>query len=88
MSDKRIVEVFTAGCDICDDVVRAVEEMACDCCDVRIQNTTDTAVARRAKELGVIRVPAVVIDSKLVGCCEGGVDLDILRATGLGQPLN
>ena len=88
MSDKRIVEVFTAGCAICDDVVRTVEEMACDCCDVRVQNTTDAAVARRAKELGVARVPAVAIDGKLVDCCAGGIDLDTLKAAGLGQQLN
>ena len=88
MPDKRVVEVFTAGCSICDDVVQTVEEMACDCCDVRIQNTRDTAVAHRAKELGVARVPAVVINGKLVDCCAGGIDTDTLKAAGLGQPLN
>ena len=88
MPDKRMVEVFTAGCSICDDAVRTVEEMACDCCDVRIQNTTDTVVAQRAKELGVARVPAVVIDGELVDCCVGGIDPEALKAAGLGQPLN
>ena len=44
--------------------------------------------ARRAKELGVARVPAVAIDGKLVDCCAGGIDLDTLKAAGLGQQLN
>jgi glutaredoxin 3 len=34
---------------------------------------------------GVHRVPAVVIDGKLAGCCQAGpVDAATLRAAGLG----
>jgi predicted DsbA family dithiol-disulfide isomerase len=43
------------------------------------------AVAERAKELGVRRVPSVVIDGKLAECCTGrGPDEATLRAAGLG----
>jgi hypothetical protein len=44
-------------------------------------------VAKRAKTLGIRTVPAVVIEGMLSSCCTGrGVDLDVLRAAGLGQP--
>lgn len=29
MSNKRQVEVFTAGCYVCDDVVKQVKALAC-----------------------------------------------------------
>jgi predicted thioredoxin/glutaredoxin len=48
----------------------------------------DTQVARRAKELGISSVPAVVIDGKLAACCAGrGVDIGVLKNAGLGQAL-
>lgn len=46
----------------------------------------DTEVAKRAKELGIHSVPAVVIDGQLASCCTGGViDEQGLLAAGLGQ---
>jgi len=43
-------------------------------------------VVRRAKELGIRKVPAVVIDGELAACCRGkGVDMDVLRSAGLGR---
>jgi predicted DsbA family dithiol-disulfide isomerase len=48
----------------------------------------DTNVVERARSLGIRSVPAVVIDGKLADCCSGrGVDVQVLRAAGLGQPL-
>ena len=33
---KRLVEVFTAGCPLCDETVKLVGELACDKCEVQI----------------------------------------------------
>jgi hypothetical protein len=45
-------------------------------------------VVRRAKELGVRSVPAVVIDGKLASCCsDRGVDIQVLKDAGLGKAL-
>ncbi len=45
----------------------------------------DPDVARRAAELGIRSVPAVVVDGKLAQCCAGGgVDEASLRAAGVG----
>ena len=88
MSDKRLVEVFTAGCGICEDTVKIVEEMACSCCDVKVLSTQEETSLERARELGVVRVPAIAINGQLLECCAKGIDTNALRSAGLGQPLN
>lgn len=86
MSDKRKVEVFSAGCPVCEDVIRLVKASACSSCDVTVLDTNDIQVAQRAKALGISRIPAVVIDGVMADCCAGGaVDLSILKAAGLGS---
>ena len=88
MSNRRKIEVFSAGCPACDGAVELVQELACPSCEVAVLDMHDETVARRAAELGVRSVPAVAIDGQLAGCCTGrGVDEATLRAAGLGQPL-
>ncbi|MBW8015733.1 MAG: thioredoxin family protein [Planctomycetes bacterium] len=88
MSAKRKIEVFSAGCPVCEQTVELVERIACDSCEVAILDMNDAEVARKAEEFGVKSVPAVVIDGKLAQCCEGqGPDEETLRAAGLGQPI-
>lgn len=82
---KRTIEVFSAGCACCDEALEAVRKISCERCDVRILDMRDPAVASRAKQLGVERVPAVVIDGQLADCCaRGKVDIEALRSMGLG----
>lgn len=86
MAAKRKIEIFSAGCGVCDDVVAQVKQAACDSCEVSVHPMGDAAVAQRAKALGIRSLPAVVIDGKLAGCCaERGVDLEVLRDLGLGR---
>ena len=88
MNNKRQVEVFSAGCPACTEAIELVESLACPSCEVRVLDMHDGEVASRAKELGIQRVPAVVIDGKLAGCCVGGgVDKAALQAAGLGVAL-
>lgn len=85
MATKRKIEVFSAGCGVCQDVVALVQRVACPSCDVSILDMNDPQVASRAKTLGIRSVPAVVIDGKLADCCAGrGPDEATLRAAGLG----
>lgn len=89
MSRKRVVEVFSAGCSVCEDTVKLVNRLACPSCDVSVLDMHDAAVATRAKGLGIQALPAVVIDGKLADCCTGrGPDEATLRAAGLGQALS
>jgi glutaredoxin len=88
MATKRKIEVFSAGCPACEETVQLVNRIACPCCEVSVLDMKDTAVAKRAKSLGVRSVPAVVIDGKLADCCVGrGPEEAALRAAGVGQAL-
>lgn len=85
---KRSIEIFSAGCGACDDVVRRVREIACDSCEVTVLDMYRPEVMARAHEIGVRSVPAVAVNGKLASCCAGrGVDEAALRAAGVGQPL-
>lgn len=89
MNGKRKVEIFSAGCDICEDFVRQVEREACPSCEVSVLDMNAPETAQRARELGVRSVPAVAIDGRLAECCAGrGPDLAVLREAGLGRPLD
>ena len=88
MTTKRKIEVFSAGCAACEDAIKIVKTAACPSCEVIVVDMNDINGAKRAKALGIRSVPAVVIDGKLAGCCEGrGIDEAILRIAGLGRPL-
>jgi glutaredoxin len=88
MTDKRKIEVFSAGCAVCNDTVKLVNSIACPSCDVTVLDMNVPDVAERAKTLGIRSVPAVVIDGKLADCCTGrGPDEATLKAAGVGQPL-
>ena len=89
MNEKRKVEVFSAGCPVCQDAVDLVQNLACPSCGVTVLDMNDPDVAHRANMLGIRSVPAVVVGGKLADCCAGrGVSEDALRAEGVGQPLS
>jgi len=85
-TNARTVEVFTAGCTLCDAVVATVRRLACDACDVRVLDMHEPSVAERAGALGVTGVPAVAVDGQLLDCCaHPGASESALRAAGVGQ---
>jgi len=89
MSEKRLIEVFSAGCPACEPTVEMVRRLACPSCDISVLDMHDPQAAVRAKQLGVSSVPAVAVNGVLAGCCAGrGPDEATLRAAGLGQPLS
>ncbi len=88
MDGKRKIEIFSAGCPVCLDMVEMIQQLACPSCDVKVLNINQPMVAKKAKKLGIRSVPAVLINGKLADCCEGrGPDKEVLMAAGLGQPL-
>ena len=87
MTTKRKIEIFSAGCSVCQETIEMVKQNVCQSCEITVLDMHDTHIADRAKKLGVHSVPAVVIDGKLADCCAGrGPDEAILKAAGLGQP--
>ena len=88
MTSKRKIEIFSAGCSVCDDTVRRVKAMACPSCEIEVVDTKGPGSADRMRALGIRTVPAVVIDGRLADCCSGrGPDEAVLKGAGLGQPL-
>lgn len=88
MSNKRKIEVFSAGCAICDEAVQTVNRIGCSSSEMEVLDMNKPEVARRAKALGISRVPAIVVDGKLLECCAAGpIDEQVLRAAGVGVPL-
>jgi len=88
MSTRRKIEIFSAGCPVCEETVELVNRVACPSCEVSVLDMKDLNVASRAKGLGIRSIPAVVIDGKLTDCCAGrGPDEATLRAAGVGQPV-
>jgi glutaredoxin 3 len=80
MLNKRRVEVFSAGCALCHEVIDAVRREAGSTSEVIVRDMLDARVLARAEKFGIRSVPAVVIDDKLASCCTGrGVDLQALR---------
>jgi len=84
---KRSIEVFSAGCALCADTAKKVEALACPSCEVVVLDMQEAATAQRARDLGIRTVPAVVVNGKLLDCCRGGVDEQVLRNAGVGSPI-
>lgn len=88
MATTRKIEVFSAGCAVCDDTVALINRIACPSCEIRILDMHQPEVSQQAKRYGIRSVPAVVVDGKLADCCAGrGPDEQQLRAAGIGTPL-
>lgn len=88
MASKRTIEIFSAGCAICEALVREVRAAACPSCEITVLEMGSDGVAERAATLGVRSLPTVAIDGRLAECCsERGPDLDALKQAGLGRPL-
>jgi len=87
MTEKRKIEIFSAGCSVCDEAVEQVKNIACSSCEITVLDMHDADVAERAEILGVKSVPAVAVDGVLADCCSGqGIDSEALKAAGVGSP--
>ena len=88
MATTRKIEVFSAGCAVCEDTITLINRIACPSCEVEILDMHQTEIAKKAKRYGIRSVPAVVVDGKLADCCAGrGPDETALRAAGIGTPI-
>ena len=85
---KRKVEIFSAGCPICQETIEFVNELACTSCEIIIHDMHEKNTQVRSKKLGIKSVPAVAINDVLADCCYGrGVDAKMLIRGGIGTSL-
>ena len=88
MATTRKIEVFSAGCAVCEDTIALINRIACPSCEVEILDMRQPEVAKKAQRYGIHSVPAVAVDGKLADCCAGrGPDENQLRAAGIGTAL-
>ncbi|HEY6242925.1 MAG TPA: thioredoxin family protein [Pyrinomonadaceae bacterium] len=88
MSEKRRIEIFSAGCPACEQAIDAIKEIACSSCEVQVLDMRDSDVAAKATSYGIKRVPSVVIDGRLADCCSvRGIVEGVLRQLGVGVPI-
>ncbi len=86
MTTKRKVEIFSAGCSVCQTAIDLVNRIACSSCEVMVRDMNDINIAKRARDLGIRTVPAIAINGQLASCCtSAGIDEAALRAAGVGQ---
>lgn len=87
---KRSIEVFTAGCPLCDSTVELVRELASANCDVQVWDLREGCATNecrgKAAQYGIHRVPAVIVDGELAECCQNQqpISREALLASGLG----
>jgi len=89
MKKMKKIEIFTAGCPVCEPVVGWVKEMASSDDQITIHNLAtqcETKICvKKAEEYGVERLPAIVVDGQLLGCCKNvGITKDDLLNAGIG----
>jgi glutaredoxin len=81
MNSKRTVEIFSAGCALCHEVIEVAKIEAGSSCQIIVRDMMDARVLARAEKFGIRSIPAVVIDGKLASCCTGrGVDIQTLKS--------
>lgn len=85
---KQKIEVFTAGCPVCEEQVQKIKDISCPSCEVEILNVnSDPSAFEKSKIYGIKSIPSVVIDGVLANCCSSrGIDMEVLKSMGLGIP--
>ncbi len=87
---KRHVEVFTAGCPICEESVNLIKSVACPSCEVQVYDLREGCSTNecrdKARRYGVTAVPAVAVNGVLLDCCRRtAITVSSLRDAGIGQ---
>lgn len=87
MSGKRKVEIFIAGCPLCDETVKLVKSLSCPSCDVVVYNLKEKGMDK-ARKYEVYSVPTIVVDGKILDCCVRRKPTEAdLKAAGIGTSL-
>ena len=67
MAGKRKIEVFTAGCSLCDDTLRLVKDAVASCgCEVVERRCPPQQMCEEGKAYGVRAMPTVVVNGVIM----------------------
>ncbi|MGK7392870.1 MAG: thioredoxin family protein [Candidatus Cyclobacteriaceae bacterium M2_1C_046] len=84
------VEIFTANCPVCDPVVKMVNELACENCEIitydLIKQCENKTCLNKLEEYSINKVPAIALNGKLLECCQNDkITKENLINAGIGQ---
>lgn len=66
-TNKRTIEIFTAGCPVCRETIETVRQAVADCgCDIIERKCEGETCCEPAVNYGVKSLPTVVADGKIV----------------------
>ncbi len=86
---KRSIEIFTGRCPVCSPFVQLVKDAACANCEITISNVVaqceEQTCIRKVNQYGINRLPSVVINGKLLNCCDSPITKQDLLNAGIGQ---
>ena len=87
---KRHVEVFTAGCLVCDDTVNLVKSLICPSCELQIFDLREACATNECREqarrYGISALPAIAVNGVLLDCCRREpITAELSTAAGIGQ---
>ena len=87
---KRRIELFTAGCSVCQPIIEKVQAMACSSCEVVIYNLSQPCETKecldKVKTYGIKSLPAIAVNGKLLNCCQNkGISEEELLNAGIGK---
>lgn len=84
MTEKRKIEVFVAGCPLCEETARLVKDNTCPSCELTVYDLNTNGM-EKAKEYGVHSVPTIVVNGKVLDCCARDKPTkESLKAAGIG----
>jgi hypothetical protein len=88
--NKRKIEIFTAGCSVCEPMVEMVKSMACSSCEIVVYNLSQPCETKecleKVQEYGIKALPAVAVNGSLLPCCQNeGISIEELKNAGIGQ---
>ena len=86
MATKRRIEVFSAGCALCHEVIDVARREVGSSAEIIVRDMLDARVLARAEKFGIRSVPAVVIDGKLASCSRARTGAGADQSTGQGAP--
>lgn len=83
---QKQVEIFTAGCPVCEPVVQLVKDTAGAHCNITIHNLSEDHNDAIRKKYVLTRLPAVAVDGKLLDCCKNSaITKEDLISAGIGS---
>jgi hypothetical protein len=78
---RHRIEVFTAGCPVCEEALRMLREIASPEEITMRDMRGDKHAQKRARELGIHRVPTAVVNGNVAQCCaSGAIDPTVIRS--------